>query len=84
MGPTTITVQNPSPDAAYLMAQFQWSSGEGSVELVEDPTIFMSGSEGGSGGYQMTLPTESKEYNFKIDVAPDTTFSFSGTFITGK
>ncbi len=66
------------------MAQFQWTEGEGSVELVEDPTIFMSGSDGGNGGYQMTLPTESEEYTFKIDVGPDTTFSFSGTFITGE
>ena len=84
VGPTTITVQNPSPDAAYLRARFQWSEGEGSVELVEDPRIFMSGKNGGSGGYQMTLPTQSEEYTFKIDVGPETTFSFSGTFITGE
>ena len=88
VGPTTITVENPSPEAAYFKARFQWSDGEGSVELVEDPRIFMSGSNGGNGGgrggYQMTLPTESKEYTFKIDVGPDTTYSFSGTFITGK
>ena len=84
VGPTTITVENPSPDAAYLDAHFQWSDGEGSVELVEDPNIFMSGRDGGSGGYQMTLPTDSEEYTFKIDVGPDSTFSFSGTFITGE
>ena len=54
------------------------------MELVEEPTIFMSGSDGGNGGYQMTLPTESEEHTFKINVGPDTTFSFSGTFITGE
>lgn len=79
-GPSTITIQNPSRDAAYLMASFSCSTGEGSVTLLEDTRVYIGGTCGGGSGYQMPLPTDATQYTIQVDIAADATFRFSGTF----
>jgi hypothetical protein len=79
-GPATITIPNPSSDAAYFMASFRCSAGDGSVILLEDPRVQMSGTCGGGSGYQMTLPTDATQYTIQVDVEADASFTFSGTF----
>ncbi|WP_165068342.1 hypothetical protein [Marisediminicola senii] len=79
-GPTTLTIDRPSPDAFYLMASFTCTSGESHVELQEDPRVFMSGPCGGSSGYQMPLDIDATELNFTIDIDPGAEFTFTGTF----
>jgi hypothetical protein len=79
-GATTITIPNPSPDAFYLDAKFSCTTGDFWVELVEDPRVFMSGSCGGTHGYQMPLPSDSAQHTFTIELDPDASFTFTGQF----
>ncbi|MDJ0379202.1 hypothetical protein [Cryobacterium sp. PH31-L1] len=79
-GPTTFTIPNPSPDALYLLTEFTCSSGEFDVVLVESSSVFMAGTCGGSGGYQMTLPTNEDQYTITVDVEQGESFTFTGRF----
>lgn len=80
VGPTTLTLTRPSKDAFYLNASFTCTTGQSTVELQEDPRVFMSGPCGGSSNYQMPLPDGATELNFTIDVEEGTKFDFSGTY----
>ncbi|MFP7834628.1 hypothetical protein [Marisediminicola sp. LYQ134] len=81
VGPATLTIPRPSPDAFYLMATFTCSSGDFMVELQEDPRVFMSGTCGGSGSYQMPLPADISALNLTVSIDDVTGFTFAGTFM---
>jgi len=81
-GPRSIIVPNPSPHAAHVVffAHFECSTGQGSVTLVEDPSVFMGGDCSGPADYQMTLPPGVQQYTFAIDVGVNSPYKFSGHF----
>ena len=78
-GGETITVKVPT-GSSYLHSNWECSSGDGTVTLVEDPGVFEGGTCGPGSGYQMPLPRNVTVVHFTVAVDAGTTWSFSGSF----